>query len=50
MKTEICMKRQCKNRKKYNQCFKNEIEVEKQVVMWQGANTMKNSSKQKKKI
>lgn len=49
MKTEICMKWQCKNCKKYNQCFKNEIEVEKQVVMWQRANTTKNSSKIKKK-
>lgn len=49
MKTEICMKHQCKNCRQYNSWFKKEIEKEKQVVKWQRANTTKNSSKRKKK-
>lgn len=49
MKTELCMKRQCRDCKRYNSCFKNEIEEEKQVVMWQRVNTMKSSSKIEKK-
>lgn len=49
MKTELCMKQQCKNCKQYNSCFKDEIRKEKQVVKWQQASIMKNNSKQKKK-
>lgn len=50
MKTEICMKLQCKDCKNYNQCFKNEIEEEKQVIVWQRVNTTKSNLKKKKKI
>lgn len=49
MKIEICMKQQCKNCKQYNNCFREENGKEKQVVKWQRVNTMKNSSKRKKK-
>ena len=50
MRTEICMKKQCKNCKQYNYCFRNEDETEKKVVKWQKASIMRNSSKRKKKI
>ena len=50
MRTEICMKQQCKNCKQYHSCFKNEYETEKKVVKWQKASIMKNSSKRNKKI
>lgn len=43
MKTEICIKWKCKDCKRYNQCFKNESKLEKQVVIWQKANTLRNS-------